>query len=706
MMKDEEIVREAHERFKRAMEFESDFRKLFVQDLQFCNADSDNGYQWPDDLRKTRADDARPCLTINKTRQHVLQITNDAKQNKPSVKVQATGGSASYDSAQVYEGVVRHIEYISNAQDAYDTALDHQVQGGVGYWRVMTDYADGESFDQEIFIRRVRDPLCVLIDCDAKEADKSDAKWGFVLDDMSRDEFKRQYPKFKDDVRESVLDDDISWASKDSVKVAEYYRCEYEKDELIALPLPAPDGGTYTQVVKLSELPDDMRDVVKADKSIKRRSVERAVWKWYKIGGDQIIDRADWPGAWLPIVQVVGEELLIEGKLERKGHVRNLKDPQRMYNYWTSSAVEQVALQGKQPYVAAVEAIEGFETEYENANRVNYSYLPYNGVDEQGNPIAPPTREQPPVMAQAYISGMQIAGEEMKMVSGQYDPAQGANPLDQSGVALGKQQRKADQATYHYTDNLAKAVRYTGKILLDLIPKIYDTPRVIRILAEDGTDEQVKIDPQSQQAMTEQPGPGDTVQRIFNPAVGQYDVIADTGPSYATRRDEAFDAMSQMMAQDPTFKTVAGDLYFRSANFPMAEELAERFARTIPPELRGEAPPPELVQAQQQIQQMQGQLSDALQALADAQGENETKAQANEINSYKAVTERLDKLIGALTANPAAAVLLEGLTGDTVQAAQADPEPMPPPQQPTPMDMQPQMAAPPDMNPLQPQMPA
>lgn len=674
--KKDEIVREAHERFKRCLDFEGKFRELFLDDLRFCNADSDNGYQWPNDLRKNREIDARPCLTINKTRQHVLLITNEAKQNKPSVKVQATGGNATYESAQVFEGVVRHIEYISDAQSAYDTALDHQVQGGVGYWRVVTDYAGSDSFDQEIFIRRVRDPMCVLIDPDAKEADGSDAKFGFVFDDLTLDEFKRRYPGEKDVINSAPFGSGRDWLGKDHVRVAEYYRCEYVKDELIALPMPDGMGGVAIQMVKASETPAEILKEIKGDKTIQRRQLQTKKWKWYLIAADRIVDEKEWPGEWLPIVKVVGEELLIEGQLERKGHVRNLKDPQRMYNYWTSAGTEQVALQNKSPYLAAAEAIEGFENYWENANTVNYSYLPYNGIDEQGAQIAPPSRQDPPMMAPAFLQGMQIAAEEMKMVSGQYDPSQGDNPLDQSGVALRLQQRKGDGATYHFTDNLAKAVRYTGKILIDLIPKIYDTPRVIRILAEDGTDEQVSIDPDMQQPMQERQGPDETVQRIFNPAVGQYDVIADTGPSYATRRDEAFEAMTLMMAQDPTFKTVAGDLYFRAASFPMAEELAERFARTIPPEIKGEAPPPELVQAQQAAQQMQEQLTQAMQALADAQSDADNKANANAINGYKAVTERLDKLLNAIAQNPAASMLLDGLTGETVDAAASDPDPM------------------------------
>lgn len=672
-MMSDDIVKEAQDRFKRCLDYEDSFRKLFVDDVRFANADADNGYQWPNDLRKNREIDARPCLTINKTRQHVLLITNDAKQNRPAIKVQATGGESSYDSAQVLEGVVRHIEYISNAQDAYDTAMEFQVQGGVGYWRVVTDYASNDSFDQEIFIRRVRDPLCVLIDPDAKELDGSDARFGFVFDDLPKDEFKRRYPGH-DSVTDAPLGAGTDWVSEDHVRVAEYYRCEYKKDQLVALPVPDGLGGEVIQLVRLSALPEDMRKAIKADKEIRRRPISEKVWRWYLIAGCEVIDQKEWPGATLPIVKVVGEELLIEGKLERKGHVRNLKDPQRMYNYWTSSAVEQVALQGKQPYIAAAEAIEGFENYYETANAQNYSYLPYNGVDEQGNPIAPPAREQPPVMATAYISGMQIAGEEMKMVSGQYDPAQGDNPLDQSGVALRYQQRKSDGATSHYRDNLAKAIRYTGKILIDLIPRIYDTPRVIRILNEDGSDEEVKVNPDMAQPMQSVDKGQGEVERIFNPAVGQYDVIADTGPSYATRRDEAFEAMSVMMAQDPTFKTIAGDLYFRSASFPLADELAERFAKTIPPEIKGEAPPPELVQAQQQAQQLQSQLGEAMQALADAQTQLNDKAQANQINQYKALTERMDKLLSHVEAgNP---LLNLQMLDQTEQIAAQLPTPM------------------------------
>lgn len=692
--KDEDIITEAKARFKRCEDFEMDFRTLFTADLKFCNADSDNGYQWPEKMKQQRDTDARPCLTINKTRQHALMVINEAKENKPSVRVSAVGGDASYDSAQVYEGVIRHIEYQSNAADAYDTALEFQVKGGIGYWRVVTDYSGSDSFDQDAYIRRIRNPLSVYLDPDIKEADGSDAKFGFIFDDMKREDFNRKYSKLKDEVGDGVFGEHDAWCNEDTVRVAEYYRVTYEKDWLIAMPVPDGLGGEHISVLKHSELKQvdaDLAKAVMADKGVKRREIQIQSVEWFKLAGDKIAERSEWPGTTVPIVRVVGEEMLIDGKLDRKGHVRNLKDPQRMYNYWSSSAVEFVALQSKTPYVAGARSIEGYEAFWETANTENHSYLPFNDIDDQGNPLPPPQRQEAPQMSQAYLTGMQASAEEMKMVTGQNDPLMGAPSNEIAGIAITKRQKQGDRATMHYRDNLAKAIRYTGKILVDIIPKIYDTPRVIRILAEDGSDDSVKIDPQLRQPMQEQEKPGgEGVDRVFNPAQGQYEVVADSGPSYTSKREEAFDAMTALAAANPNFLGIAGDLYMRAADFPMADELAERFANSIPDAVKGEGPSPEMQQAQQQLQEaqqqvqaLQAQLAAAMQAAADNDKKASDKDKANEINAFKATTDRLQALIDKL--DPVQAAIL---SGQAVQAALADPAPLDEPQAaPAPMQM-------------------
>lgn len=692
---DEKLVIEAQARFQRCQDFEGDFRKLFNDDLKFVSADSDNGYQWPDAMRNQRQSDAKPCLTINKTRQHALMVINEAKENRPSVKVNAVGGDASYDSAQVYEGVIRHIEYQSNATDAYDTALDFQVKTGIGYWRVVTEYAGDDSFDQELFIRRIRNPLTVYLDPDIKEMDGSDAKFGFIFDDMKREDFNRKYPKFKDMVGTSVLGEGnyTSWCTDDAVRVAEYYYVDYEKDTLIALPMPQQNAdGTVSEVLEmitlsaLRESMPDLAEVAMADKTIQKRPIQKQKVLWCMIGGDQIIDRSEWVGSTVPIVRVVGEECIIEGKLDRKGHVRNLKDPQRIYNYWSSSAVEHVALQTKTPYIGGARSIEGYENQWEHANTSNDSILIYNDVDDQGNPLMAPQRTEAPVMSAAYMQGMQVAAEEMKMVSGQNDALMGAPSNEISGIAIGKRSKQGVQSTMQYRDNQAKAIRYTGKILIEAIPRVYDTPRTIRILAEDGSDDTIQIDPNQQQPMTETPKQDGTdgVNRAFNPAMGKYEVIADTGPNYSSKREEAFDAMTAIAVADPTFLGKAGDLYFKAGDFAMADELSERYKNSIPAEIRGEAPPPEqqmlqqqLDQAAQQVQQLQAQLAAALQTAADYDKKAENKDKETEIKAFTATTDRLKVFVDKMTPEQAAI-----LAAQSIGQSLADPMPIDQPRQP------------------------
>lgn len=640
LSEDDEIMQEAKTRFQACQEWESQARQLFLDDLRFANADSDNGYQWPDNIQAQRDTDDRVMLTINKVRQHNLQIMNDARQNKPSVAIRPTGNGATYQSAQVYEDVVRHIEYISNAQVAYDTATRFQVQCGIGYWRVATDYAGNNSFDQEIFIRRIKNPMSVYLDKDINEADGSDALYCFIFDDLDKKVFDAKYPRFKNVGSVTVLNDGDDWVGKDRVRVSEYFRVVEKKDKLVHMTDPATGGKI---IVRASKIPAEIRDEVLDDPDTKTRDLADREVQWFLIVGDKIAERKIWAGKYIPVVRVVGEETVIQGIMDRKGHTRAMKDPQRMYNYWSSSAVEMVALQGKQPYIGPMEAFEGLETYWDTANVDNQAWLPYNGLREDGKEIPRPERQQPPVMATAYINGMKIASDEIQAVSGQYQAELGAPSNERSGVAIQQRQRQGDNATYHYIDHLGIAIRFTGKILIDLIPKVYDTPRIIRIMAEDGTEKDVQIDPQAQQAFIMQKAQqGQAIQSIFNPSVGEYDVRADIGPSYGTKRQEAFNAFTQILAQNKEAFPLIADLMFRAADFPMADEIAERMRRMVPPQALGEGPSPQVQQLQGELQKMQ----QLLQTMAQQLGEEKTKVMSKdsqkEIDMYKAITDRLD----------------------------------------------------------------
>lgn len=415
------------------------------------------------------------------------------------------------------------------------------------------------------------------------------------------------------------------------MRVAEYYRKTEKKDLLISLN----DG-----VVKASDLPPEIRDELLADPNTKSRDIIEQQIEWYLIAGSEIAEKREWLGKYVPIVRVVGEETVIDGQLDRKGHTRALKDPQRTYNYWTSAAVEHVALQSKTPYIAPAQAIEGYETYWESANRDNFSVLPYNGLDDAGNPIPAPERQAAPEFSPAYMQGMQVAAQEMMLVSGQYESQMGEKSNERTGIAIQERQRKADNSTYHYVDHQAVAIRFTGRILIDLIPKIYDTQRVIRILAENGDQSQVMIDPTAQQAYQEQQG---AVQAIFNPRVGEYDVISEVGPAFATKREEAFNALTQIATQSPELMQVAGDLVMKAADFPMAEELAERLKNMVPPQALG-GPSPQVMQLQQQLQACQKALESVTQHLADEKNRRTSVEQQKDIDAFKAETDRMDAL--------------------------------------------------------------
>lgn len=646
--KDDEILSEAKERFTHANEWESEARNHFIADYKFGNGDANNGFQWPNTLLKARNLDDRPALTINKTRQHCLQILNDMRQNKMQVRVIPVGDGATYEAAQLFEDVVRHIEYRSHAQAAYDHAAVFQVYSGIGYWRITTDYVSSDSLDQEIRILRISDPLMVLLDPDIQEADGADARFAFVFQDIPTDKFERQYPKYKDKATSNPLGIMGSdWHTKDTVRVAEYFTRSEKRDVLYRLP----DGKT----VRKSEIGPEIAGALDDDETVDKRNVTDNSIDWYLIIGDEIAEKRKWAGSYIPIVRVIGEETVIDGVLDRKGHVRALKDPQRMYNYWSSAAVEFVALQSKVPYVIPIESVEGVEQYWETANRVNHSYLPYKAIGEAGQPLPPPQRSEPPQVPQAFLSGMAAAANEMMMVSGQYQSQMGEQSNERTGIAIQERQRQGDNATYHYIDNLARAIRFTGRILMDLIPKIYDTPRILMIAQENGSVSQVQIDPEAKTAAQVPPQTPEQQQKdalqqqaamaILNPKIGAYMVESDVGPAYATKRQDAFHALMELAKMSPVVMQAAPDLVMKAADFPMADELAERLRNMVPPQAFGAADPATQA-AQEQITHLQGVIATLTESLAEAKALTRERSQQKDIDVYKAETDRL-KVVGA-----------------------------------------------------------
>ena len=655
---DDGIVKEAVERFRRCEQWESHARSLAEEDDKFFNGDSDNRYQWPDRIANDREINKKPVLTVNKTRQHCLMVENDSLQNKPGIVVHPTSDEASYEAAQAMEDVVRHIERRSHATNAYGMATRHQVRIGYGVLRVTTDYAGPDTFDQDIFIKAVKDPHSVYFDPDAAELDKSDSRFAFVFDDMPKDKFQSDYPDYADLTVGNAALKESGWMGDKHIRVAEYWRLRTVQDKLIYWV--NPETGDRVNLRKSKVTPELWKQIKGGkDPTFRERDVQDNVLECFKIAGDEIIERKSWAGKWIPLVPVIGEEVVIGQTMDRRGHVRMMKDPQRIYNYMTSAQVETTALQTKTPFKGPAAAFEGYEDQWAQANKETLAYLPYNAYDDNGQPLPAPEREQPPLASEAILRGLEIAQNEMMMVSGQFQAQMGENENAKSGKAISERQRQGDNATYHFIDNFSVALRHLGRILVDLIPRIYDTKRVLLVEGLDGTKSKITIDPQQQQALQiQEMKKGEAAQMIFNPNVGSYSVDADVGPSYATRREEAWNAITQILTTAHDLTPVIGDILFRNADFPGADEIAERLRRVVNPVALGEQPPPQVQQAmqqsQEQIQRLQNIVNDLMQQLAEQKlklaakdAQNAGREAQKEIDAYDAVTRRATAISNA-----------------------------------------------------------
>jgi regulator of replication initiation timing len=617
-----DFVTEARKRYQQATDATKDNDALAIADTKFALGDSDNGWQYEDAVWESSRNSKKPTLTINVTAQHCNQIINNIRQNRPQVKVLPVDSNSDKKTAEIMAGLIRNIQSVSNSDDAHDLAAEHSIYGGDGYWRILTEFESPESFNQVIKIKPIPNPRLVKIDPSATALDKSDAMWGFVEEEISIEQCKREHPDIDP---ASWGDDTNAWHNKETIKRAEYFYCEYKDDTLCMI-----DDGT----IALKSKVDNYAELKKSGAIIKERATSTKQWKWCKLlgGHDEPIQETEWLGDYLPIVAVIGKELNVDGEIVRKGLVRDLKDPARMLNYSYSGAVETIALQTKIPYIGSIEAFEGHEDQWKAANSTNYAYLPFNAYDSEGLKLDRPQRELPAVMPSAQIQMLQLSTEQIRAASGQQNSNFGIKSEASSGVGIQRLKAQGEMATFHFPDNLSRALRYEATILIDLIPKIMDVKQVVRILGMDGTHEQAVLDPKNPQAYAENEDAKGDIEKIFNPTLGKYDVAITTGASFQTQRQEGAAALSEMVRGNPDLLKVAGDLVFKAYDFPGADALADRMAKTLPPELQEkkgqQQVPPEMQQAMQQqgqqLEQIGAALEDSMNQIEALKTENES----------------------------------------------------------------------------------
>lgn len=627
-----DLLREARDRFKEAEDLWAENRKLWLEDAQFRA-----GNQWPEKLKKQREEADRPALVVDKTEQYVRQVVNDGRQNRPEPRVSPVDDKADVKVAQAFKGHIRSICNKSNADEAFDTALDHAAGCGFGFFRVLTEHEHAKTFNQEIVVRRVRNPMAVLLG-PHQQADGSDAEYGFIFTDIPKTAYKRQFPKAKAVNWEDGGYKD-GWSGDKTVRIAEYFYKVEEPSKLLELT----DGTVVTE----EEYLRDVRQVAPADPAMadpaadykpgieRERMVPITKVKWCKLSGAEVLDKKDWPGIYIPIIPVYGVEQDINGKVTYRGLIRPAKDPQRLYNFARSGFAEHVSLSTKQPFIAAAGQLEGFEDEWQAANTENIPVLHYNPADVDGKLVPRPERAMSAGIPTGLAQDMQISEHDIQGAVGMYDAALGARSNEKSGVAIEARDRQSDVGTFHYHDNLNRAIRYLCRQLVDLIPKVYDSRRTVRLLAEDGKATMAVFDP-TIATPTEKRGE----LMVYNMGVGIYDVEMVAGPSYTTKRQEAAEGMLAMTQANPTMWQTHGDLIVKAQDWPGADEFATRSKLALPPELRSAVEASE-GDGDPEVRTLQAQLAQTTQMAQQAVAEREEllAQQAKELEAAKAKNE-------------------------------------------------------------------
>jgi len=582
---DEDLLREARKRARDGATFWGDNWKAAEDDLNFLSGD-----QWPATVKTERENEGRPCIVNNVLPSFVDQILGDQRQNRPSIKVSAIeavrvkrdesgqegeelkisnkAGTNDYDLAEVYTGLIKNIEYNCDAETSYDIAFQSAVESGMGFLRVRSNFICDDSFDQDLIIDHIENQFSVTLDPNAKERDFSDMAWCLIDDSMDKEAFKLAYPDATTDPVYESTEDFGSWYTDNTVRVSEYFTRVPCVKEVALL-----SDGRCVFIDDIEPIVDElMAQGVTIDRT---RKVKTFKVEWRKITGQNVLEGPiELPCSTIPVVPVWGKSITIKKKTMFRSFIRNSKDAQRMANYWESAATENIALAPKQPYIGAAEHIEGREREWESANTTNRSILTYN-PQYAGDPG--PRREQAAAMPAAEITMGMNSVDKIKSTLGMFDASLGAAGPETSGKAIIARQRQGDRGSFAFIDNLTKSIRRIGKLLVEMIPQVYDSERVVRLKFTDESEDHVIL---NQQVLDEQTNKWVTINDL---GVGKYDVVVTTGPAFATQRIEAAEAMIQFAQAVPAAAAVMADLIAQNMDWPGADVIAERLKRVIPP---------------------------------------------------------------------------------------------------------------------------
>jgi hypothetical protein len=625
-----EILAELRARYQVVDMSEADNRNWAVDDLRFLY--EPNG-QWTQMELNRRA--GRPTYTFNRCLPALNQVIGDQRQVSPDIKIRAVDAAASQATAEVYSGLIRNIQDQSDAKTAYDNAFKYAVGCGYGYWIVVPEYCDAESFNQDIFVKMVANPFTVFIDQQAVEPTGRDANWAIVAERISKDEFKSQYPgRIPHSIQ--ISRDTLGWITSEGVRIADYWRRGWDITEIAEL-----DDGTVVPYDK------GTRKILREDaadrKIVRTREVRNPYIEWCKADGYQILEGPiKYPWKYIPVVRCAGRYVNIEGRRRFLSIHRTAKDAQRSYNYNRSAMVERVALVPRAPYLVTPKMIKGYESVWATANTRNTPYLPYNVDPEASATGGAPKRETPPDVPSAAIALATLDAQDIEATTGYHKSSLGNDQQDASGTAIENRQREGDVGSFEFIDNFGKALRYTAEILIDMIPKIYDTEREIRILGPDGAEDFKRINAAGHPDLSK----------------GRYDVAVALGPSYTTQRQESLDTLLDLLAKMPALGQIAPDLIVKNLDVQGAQELERRIR--WPLVQQGVIEPND--EEKQKLAQRQPDQPDPL--VAATVKDLEAKAEKTHAEAMGAHIENMNTVVAQKSTALKLQKLIEEITGD------------------------------------------
>lgn len=612
----DEFLTYAREEFALDLEADKTNREMGLDDLRFAYID-----MWDPADREAREKAGRPCIQVNTTPQFIGNVVGDRRLNPTAIRVVPKRGS-NVDDAEIRSGIIRSIEKHSDADRVYDAALEDQVGGGIGNFRIALDYADDEGFEQDIFIRQIANPFAVVWDRMSTDPTGKDARRCFVQDIIPRRDYEERWGD------KNPIPSDLSglvggdcalykngWVDKDSVRVTEFWRIKTRPVTMVMMQ----DGS-----VQEFKVPMDAANVMvnPTTGNPVTRVVQKKYACMYLITGFSILEGPyELPINRLPIIRVNGREGRVGEERVRFGLIRWMRDPAKMRNYWRSTAVEQLAMAPKNQWLADAESVKGREDDFREAHLTNDPLLIYNKGQNK------PERQDPPTLNGAVLQEIAMNTQDIKDTTGVQDANLGIKSNEVSGKALQARMHMGDVATVFYGDNLDAAIQEGGEVINQLLGFVYDTPRTLRWI--DKTD-QVRM------IRTNDP----TVTDSIDLKKGTFSVEVITGPSYATQRMYSAEAMLEALKTLPGPLSSALDIIIEEQDWPGAARLAERIKKQLPPELtRDSSKPPsqdEIEKKALQDQQQQLQVT-AMQEKA----EQETAMFQAELEEKQATTEKI-----------------------------------------------------------------